>query len=100
MARYGEEKAQYLIEQFTGFAQHYKRLAFISTPVPKAGTWEAEAKEIAREQGWTFDKLPGDLGWLGRLLDGNWSEEDFLILKPGQRVRLSNNSQLIAAEPA
>ncbi|MGD0650701.1 MAG: DUF1638 domain-containing protein [Verrucomicrobiia bacterium] len=99
VARYGEENAAYLLEQLTGFTRHYCRLAYISTPVPQAENHERAAAEIARQQGWTFDRLPGDLGWLRRLLDGDWTEQEFLKLKPGERLGLRYDSQLIAAEP-
>jgi hypothetical protein len=98
VARYGEENAAYLLEQLTGFTRHYRRLAYISTPVPQAENHERAAAEIARQQGWTFDRLPSDLGWLRRLLDGEWNDREFLTLKPGERLGLRYDSQLIAAE--
>ena len=98
VARYGEENAAYLLEQLTGFTRHYRRLAYISTPVPQAENHERMAAQVARQQGWTFDRLPSDLGWLRRLLDGEWNEQEFLTLKPGERLGLRYDSQLIAAE--
>jgi len=98
--KYGEENADYLLEQFQNFTQHYQRLAYIDTPVPQAARWEAAAQEIARQRGWKFERLPGDLGWLRRLLDADWSEREFLILKPGERVGLHSDARLIGAEPA
>jgi hypothetical protein len=44
--------------------------------------------------------LPGDLGWLRRLVNADWNEREFLTLKPGQRVALRHDAQLIGAEPA
>jgi len=98
--QYGEENADYLLEQFRNFTQHYQRLAYIDTPVPQAARWEAAAREIARQRGWKFERLPGDLGWLRRLLDGDWNEREFLVLKPGERVGLRSDAGLIGAEPA
>lgn len=100
VARYGEEAAQFLAEAYAKFAQHYKRLAFISTPVAKADERERKAEEIAQQQGWKFERLPGDLGWLRRLVDGEWDEKEFLILKPHHRVAHSYDDGLIAAESA
>lgn len=98
VARYGEENAAYLLEQLTGFTRRYCRLAYISTPVPQAENYEHAVAEIACQQGWTFDRLPGDLGWLRRLLDGDWNEREFLTLKSGERLGLSYDTQLITAE--
>ena len=97
-ARYGAENAAYLLDQFASFQRNYHRLAFISTPVPDAGTCERAADNIAREQGWEFAKLEGDLGWLARLIDGDWNDREFLTLKPGKRVELTGDNRLIAAQ--
>jgi hypothetical protein len=98
--KYGEENADYLLEQFNNLTRHYERLAFIATPVPEAAKWEKAARETARAHGWKFEKLPGDLGWLRRLLNADWNDREFLKLKPGERVALRHNAQLITAEPA
>jgi hypothetical protein len=96
--KYGEENADYLLEQFTKFTQHYERLAFISTPVPEAAKWEDAARKIAQTRGWKFERLQGNLDWLRRLLNAEWDEREFLTLKPGERVCLRSDSQLIGAE--
>ena len=98
--KYGEENADYLLEQFTNFTKHYERLAFIATPVPEAARWETAAQDMARKRGWTFEKLPGDLGWLRRLVNGKWDEREFLKLNPGERVVRRSDALLIGAEPA
>lgn len=100
VARYGEENAQFLLEEFASFTRHYKRLAFIATPVAGATERERKAGEIAQQKGWQFEKLPGDLGWLRRLVDGEWNEREFLVLKSGERISLRYDAQLIGAEPA
>lgn len=100
IARYGEEAAQFLAGEYAKFTQHYKRLAFISTPVAKVEERDRKAEEIAKQQGWTYERLPGDLGWLGRLVDGEWDDKEFLVLKPHEKVALSYDGSLIAAEPA
>jgi len=98
--KYGEENADYLLEQFNNFTQHYKRLAYMATPVPEAAKWEAAAPQTAQAKGWVFEKLPGDLGWLRRLLNAEWRENEFLVLHPGERVGLRSDQRLIGADPA
>jgi hypothetical protein len=97
-ARYGAEAAEYLMEEFARFTRHYERLAFIATPVAGAAARQAEAAALAAKQGWRFERLEGDLGWLQRLLDGDWAEDEFLVLQPGQRVVLTSDARLMAAE--
>jgi hypothetical protein len=100
IARYGEESALFLLEEYAKFTQHYKRLAFIATPIASEAERERKAAEIAQQQGWTYERLPGDLGWLRRLVDGEWDDKEFLILKPGQKVAFTSGDGLISAEPA
>ena len=99
-AKYGEDNADYLLEQFKNFTQHYERLAFIATPVPEAAKWEQAARTTAQSQGWKFERLQGDLGWLRRLVNADWNEQEFLVLKPGERVGLRGDTLLIEAEAA
>ena len=98
VAQYGEDNADFLLEQFAGFTRHYERLAFIDTPAPAAEKWAAVAQNLAQRRGWKFERLAGDLGWLRRLLDADWNEREFLKLNPGERVALRSDAQLIGAE--
>jgi hypothetical protein len=98
--RYGEENADYLLEQFDNFTRHYERLAYIATPAPVSARWEAAAKEIAGNRNWKFERLVGDLGWLRRLLNAEWNSHEFLTLRPGERVVSTSDERLIDAEPA
>jgi len=98
--RYGEDNADYLLEQFEGFTKHYERLAYIATAVPQAGLWQREAEALATKRTWRFERLEGDLGWLRRLLSGEWNEREFLVVRPGERVVLAGGDRLISAEPA
>lgn len=100
VAKYGEEAAQFLMEEYGKFTRHYKRLTFVSTPVAGLAERERVAGEIAARQGWTFQRLEGDVGWLRRLVDGEWTDAEFLVLKPGERTAPSYGEELIAAEPA
>jgi hypothetical protein len=98
--RYGDENADYLLKEFEGFTKHYERLAFIATPVAEAARWQREAEVLAQRSGWRFERLEGDVGWLRRLLEGPWQDEEFLVVQPGQRVVLTADDRMLTAEPA
>ena len=38
------------------------------------------------------------MGLLTKLLEGEWPETDFLVLRPGQKVISTNDEQVIGAE--
>ena len=50
------------------------------------GKFLAEATAEAKENGWSLERLPGDLEWLRRMVDGEWAEAEFVIAGPGQRL--------------
>jgi hypothetical protein len=94
-ARYGEDAATYLMQELDGFTKHYKRLAYVATGVSASAQAEAEARAIAKKSGWQYQHLDGDSGWLRHLLDGEWSETDFLVVRPGHSVGLACDDRLI-----
>jgi hypothetical protein len=96
-ARYGDEAARYLVEELETFLMHYKRLAYVATPLAETAALAAEARSIAAAQGLQYHTLQGDTGWLQRVLTGPWPDEEFLIVRPGQRVGLANDDRLIEA---
>ncbi len=95
--RYGEDNADYLLGQFEDFTQHYERLAYIASSA--AAFWEQAAQTIAARRQWRFERLEGDLGWLRRLISGEWHEREFVTLAPGERLVLTFDERLMAAEP-
>ncbi len=99
VARYGEDNADYLLGRFEDFTQHYERLAYIATPAPASALQEAAAQTIAGNRHWQYERLAGDLGWLRRLLSGDWKAREFVILAPGERLALTFDAHLMAAEP-
>ncbi len=103
--KYGEDNADYLMEALGAWRAHYDRAAFIDMAAgePSFGTAGAAAAEaLAREQagrrGWAFDRLAGSLGLVRRLLDGDWDEADFLVLRPGERLAMSYDEGVVRAE--
>jgi len=77
----------------------YNKLAFIETGLEPDGSSERRVCKIAEEWHWEFEKIPGDLSLLQRLLNGDWNE-DFLIVPPGQRIQESYDDDVINCEPS
>lgn len=98
IAKYGEENAKFLLEEAGKFNNHYRRMGFISTPVEGIDEREHKAVEIAQQRGWKFEKISGDLKWLRHLVQGDWNETEFLVLKPGEKIVACYDGTLIGAE--
>jgi hypothetical protein len=100
VARYGEDNADYLLEELGDLTRHYRRLAFIHMGLDSDDGFAAQARREAQERGWEYERLEGDLGLLERLLGGRWDEEDFLVVPPGGRVAAAHDERIVRLEQA
>lgn len=100
VAKYGEDNAKYLWDTLCDTMRNYKQLTFIEMGVEPDDRFERQTQEQARERGWTFEKVAGDMGLIRRLLDGPWDQSDFLTVPPGRRVVTRLNEGIIGVDDA
>jgi hypothetical protein len=98
IAKYGEDNGRYLFEEMNRYRAQYRKLTFIETGLEADGKFLAEAAAEASEQGWTFERLPGDLAWLGRLVAGEWTEAEFVVAAPGQQFAASYDVRVVKVQ--
>ncbi len=96
--QYGEDNGRYLFEEMTRYRAQYRKLTFIETGLEAGGEFIAEAAAEASRKGWSFERLPGDLAWLGRLVEGVWTEAEFVVAEPGQRIVASYDNRVVKAQ--
>ncbi|MBI3852848.1 MAG: DUF1638 domain-containing protein [Verrucomicrobia bacterium] len=97
--KYGEEKAQYLLEVMGRWTDNYSHGTLIDFDFTKPLALDEQVRKICAERGWQFEKIEGDLRLLQRWLDAQWDSADFLVVKPGERVVASYDEGIIAATP-
>jgi len=97
--KYGEDNGRYLYSELTRYRSHYSKLAFIETGLEPNGAFAAEAAAEAGENGWRFERLPGDLAWLRRLVAGEWAEAEFVVAAPGERFAASFDASVMRVLP-
>jgi hypothetical protein len=83
--KYGEENAQYLYEQLYGY-KNYGQITYIEMGIEPDDRFEQSAKKTAEEKGWQFKKERGDMRLIEKLVNGDWNEEEFLVVQPGHRI--------------
>jgi hypothetical protein len=84
--KYGEDNAQYLIEVEQKWINEYQLAAYIDWGLGDCSQYKDYARRCAASLGWNYDEVKGDPGLMQRLLDGQWDENEFLIVQPGQRI--------------
>ena len=94
--KYGEENAKYLIEIIGDWTKNYRKYAYIEMD-RRLPQYEEEVKTRAKEKGWEYERLEGNLRLLRKLIDGEWDDEDFLIVKPGEKISVTYDRTIIAA---
>lgn len=96
--KYGEDNAKYLMDMLHSWSEHYERGALISYPFDKVLELDRKVRAIAADRGWRFEELDGDLGLLRRWLSGDWDEDTFLLVQPGQTIKPAWNGHVLTAE--
>lgn len=95
---YGEDNAEYLRNLLGGGAEHhYDRILFIETGIEPNDSFQREARRRAAERAWEYLEEKGDLRLLRRLLDGDWDDEDFLVVPPGKTVAAAHDEHVVKA---
>ena len=98
VAKYGEDNAAFLYEQWHNLTRNYRRLAYIEMGIEPDDRFERQARRDAAEHQWEFEKILGDTSLIQRLVDGPWDEERFLVVEPGLCVVASFDERIIKAQ--
>jgi len=97
-AKYGEDNAKYLYEQFGNMTKNYQRFTFVEMGLEPDARFEKRAKEEADRRGCVLEKIQGDMSLFQRLVDGDWKEDDFLVVPPGRRIAAKVDDGILCLE--
>lgn len=93
--KYGEEDAEFLMEQEQSWFRKYNRAAYVHLG---AGLTEEDvrfSKGCADWLGWAFDVQAGDPGLIRDLLGGAWDDARFIVIGPGQTARMTADERVV-----
>jgi len=91
---YGEENAQYIWETLHPEEKN-KALAFIDTEETAALGYRENCERKASQGGKAFSCIKGDTRLLKALIDGQWTDDEFLRVEPGHRINALYDEQFI-----
>jgi len=95
--KYGEDQAKYLLEEMSRWTNNYSHGILIDFDFLKDLNLQGRVRQICADKGWQYDELKGDLRLLQNLLHGNWTEADFLVVRPGQKVVATFDERIVGA---
>ncbi|MCY2954949.1 MAG: DUF1638 domain-containing protein [Planctomycetota bacterium] len=98
--KYGQDNAQFLMEQEQAWFKSYNRATYVDLGV---GVTEADlqyTRQCADWLGWSCDHRHGDPALLMALLSGDWDNDRFVVLEPGQSIRMTADERVIEPAPA
>ena len=97
--QYGEDNAEFLWEELCNTEKNYSQITFIEMGVEPDDRFEKIAREEAASKHWKYEKVAGNLTLLQRLLNGDWSADDFLVIPPEHRIIAKHDEMIISCEP-
>jgi hypothetical protein len=86
LEKYGEENAQYLMEIEENWMTEYSAAAYIEWPELPSPEFRQFTRECAKYLKWEFKDMKGSSRLLQDLVDGNWNQDDYLVVNPGEMV--------------
>ena len=91
---YDEETVEYLLEETNGL-RNYHNAAYIRMPFVNNRRYADITKDAAAYFHWDYHEIGGDTVLLAKLVAGQWDEEDFLVLEPGETAEQSYDEKII-----
>ena len=93
--RFGEENAEYLMEMEQGWMKEYNWATFVDWPQFDNLAAQKYTKDCADFLGWSYDCLTGNDSLMRDFLCGNWDDERFLVIQPGQEIQPSYDHNIL-----
>jgi N-methylhydantoinase A/oxoprolinase/acetone carboxylase beta subunit len=97
--KYGEAAATETYRFLSTWKKNYQRAAFIETGAKRSPRYENYAREMAREYGWQYEKIPGDHALIEKLLSARETTDEILVVPPNHVIRFDSLESKLSANP-
>jgi len=98
VAKYGRENAEYIRQSLGDWTKNYSRFLYIRMGICDEQAFIDDTRREAAARNWRFDLRDGDWTLLRKLFHGQW-DEDFVIVRPGQRLIARNDERVLDVSP-
>ena len=95
VGRMGKERADRIIASMSDMTKHYERIVFIEQDIVDCTKEEELVLREAESKGWRFEKMKGDIRLIKSLLNGEWPDDDYLRIGPGQRITVGFGDRIV-----
>lgn len=95
--KYGEDNAEYLMEMEQGWFKNYNNAAYINLSFFDGTKYKEYTKKCAEWLKWNYDELEGDSLLIKDFIQGNWDNERFLVVKPGEMIMASYDASIFTS---
>lgn len=85
--KYGDDNAQYLMEVEQDWIRQYSWATFIDWDLANSNEYREYTKRCAEFLGWNYDELKGNPALMQKLVDSQWDDGEFLVVKPGRKIK-------------
>jgi hypothetical protein len=95
VSRMGKERTDRIIASMGEMTKNYERAVFIEQDIVDSQKEEEFVQKEARKKGWCFERIKGDIRLIKGLLNGSWPEDDYLLVKPGQKITIGFGDRIV-----
>lgn len=94
---YGEDNADFLLEQDSLWIKNYNYCGYISSEVYENDDYINIARGISDLHNWDFAKIQGDNSMIRKIVEAKWNENEFLVCPPNHIIEPSFDYMKIKA---
>lgn len=95
---YGEDNAEYLLSMELGWQEKYEHVAYVGWDGILQDGFEEYARSCANDFDWEFHYYNGQDTLMRDLLSGNWDNERFLVVPPGESIQASFDKGILTSK--
>jgi N-methylhydantoinase A/oxoprolinase/acetone carboxylase beta subunit len=97
--KYGKRAANETFQFLSTWQKNYQRAAFIETGAKITPKYEKYAREMAKEYGWTYEKIIGDQILIEKLLTADETTDEILVVPPNHVIKFDALQSALSANP-